>query len=99
MRLIRMLASYGIEGLQRPVEIRDTAGRFVARVDVADVERRVIFEYYGEEFHGPRRRKLDARRQRRVEALGWTVVVVTKADLRRRARGLRQKLARLATAA
>jgi very-short-patch-repair endonuclease len=93
--LARLLEDWGFPPLQRQVVIHDAAGRFVAQVDLAWVDLMVIFEYDGEEFHGPRRRALDAARQRAVEALGWTVVRVTKDDLRDGGTGLRRQLDRL----
>ena len=92
MSLLRLIVSWGLPCPERQVEIRDDKGRFVARCDLGWSDLKVVLEYDGEEFHGPRRAPLDAARQRRIEALGWRVIRVRKADVRPPARALRAEL-------
>lgn len=52
------------------------------RLDLAYLHARVAIEYDGEEFHTtPEQRERDRRRRAHLRALGWTVIVLTKADL------------------
>lgn len=52
------------------------------RLDLAYPHARVAIEYDGEAFHtGPEQRERDRRRREVLRELGWTVIVVTKADL------------------
>lgn len=82
MRLLRQLTEWGLPRPQRQLVITDVDGSFVARVDLGCPDLKVVYEYDGGEFHGPRQRTLDIARQRRLEALGWMVIRVGKADLR-----------------
>jgi hypothetical protein len=93
--LIRLLISWGLPPPIRQMPVYDDAGRFVAQVDVGCPETKVIYEYDGGEFHGPRRQALDAARQARVERCGWTVVRVTKADVRRGGARLRRRISEI----
>ena len=62
--------------------VRDRAGGFVARVDLAFPEVKVAVEYDGA-WHGqPGQLTRDRRRLNRLTAAGWRVVFVTAADLR-----------------
>ncbi|MGR7023871.1 DUF559 domain-containing protein [Geodermatophilus sp. URMC 62] len=62
--------------------VRDRAGGFVARVDLAFPQVRVAVEYDGA-WHGqPGQLTRDRRRLNRLTAAGWRVVFVTAADLR-----------------
>ncbi|MGH8973516.1 MAG: endonuclease domain-containing protein [Acidimicrobiia bacterium] len=97
MKLVRLIVNWGFPAPKRQHPIFDERGRFVARVDLAVPAWKVVLEYDGQEFHGPRRRQADAARQARIEALGWTVLRVTKHDLRRPAR-LRARLQAMADA-
>ncbi len=64
------------------VEVRDAAGRFVARVDLAVEELRVAVEYDGE-WHALREElERDRRRLRALRDAGWEVVHVTAQTLR-----------------
>lgn len=92
MRLLRLIVSWGLPCPERQIEIRDEKGRFVARCDLGWRDLKVVLEYDGEEWHGPRRAPLDAARQRRIEALGWRVIRIRKVDVRRPARELRAEL-------
>ena len=71
--------------LRRPVaqyDIRDTDGRFVARVDFAWPEHRLAVEYEGL-WHGERQQVAkDRRRLNELTRLGWRVIFVTAAELR-----------------
>ena len=62
--------------------VRDRAGGFVARVDLAFPEVKVAVEY-DSAWHGqPGQSTRDRRRLNRLTAAGWRVVFVTAADLR-----------------
>lgn len=72
------------EGLAPPAVqhvVTDSTGAFVARVDLAYPEQRVVVEYDGDHHRDPAQWRRDLRRRERVEALGWVVLVVTAADL------------------
>jgi hypothetical protein len=81
MRLVRRLRRWGFPKPERQVKIFDTSGRFVAKVDVGWRDSKAGLEYYGERHHGPRAKHHDEHRLARVEATGWQIRVVTKADL------------------
>jgi hypothetical protein len=81
VRLIRMAAIEGIHGLVAQHHVFDERGRFVARLDLAQPERRRGFEYDGVEAHNPRHWARDEARYARLRALGWQVEPVTKLDL------------------
>lgn len=69
-------------GLPRPAAqhvVRDSAGRFVARLDLAYPALKLAIEYDGA-FHWEQRRE-DDRRRDRLRAMGWTVIVVSGSDL------------------
>ena len=52
------------------------------RLDLAYPHARVAIEYDGEAFHtSPEQRERDRRRREHLRELGWTVIVLTKADL------------------
>lgn len=68
-------------GLPRPTAqhvIRDSAGTFVARVDLAYLGSKLAIEYDGA-FHWDQRRA-DDRRRDAIRALGWTVIVASASD-------------------
>lgn len=81
VRFLRRLLECGVEGAVTQHEIRDHAGAFVARVDVAVPADRHAFEYDSDRYHGPRRFEHDERRHARLQALGWRVDHVAKQDL------------------
>jgi very-short-patch-repair endonuclease len=69
-------------GLPRPIAqhvVRDSDGRFVARLDLAYPDQRVAVEYDGA-WHWQQRRA-DDRRRDRLRALGWVVLVVSAEDV------------------
>lgn len=79
----RLLLWHG--GLPQPVSqyvVRDRLGQFVARVDFAWPEHKLILECDGMGYHadGVSFRR-DRRRWSRLTALGWKVIVVTWADV------------------
>lgn len=82
MRLIRRLHQLGFPLPERQFVIRDERGQFVARVDLAWSNRRAAVEYLGARYHGPRKWAADDAREDRITALGWTVEVADKLDLR-----------------
>lgn len=81
MRLLRLLAGLGVTRLVSQHRVFDESGAFVARLDLADPQRRHGFEYDGVETHNPRRWARDELRYARLQALGWRVDTVTKLDL------------------
>lgn len=69
-------------GLPRPVAqfvVRDLSGAFVARLDLAYPDVKVAIEYDGA-WHWTQHRD-DERRRARLRELGWTVIVISAADL------------------
>ena len=80
MRLLRRLQDLGLSPVTQHV-VLDDDGSFVARVDVAVVERRVAFEYDSDRWHNPPRWVRDEPRYARLAALGWCVNPVCKLDL------------------
>ena len=75
-----LLRSAGLAPVPQYV-VRDTEGRFVARVDLAFPELKVAVEYDGA-WHGqPGELARDRRRHNALVAAGWTVVHITAADL------------------
>ncbi|MGH1549133.1 hypothetical protein ACRAWB_08160 [Leifsonia poae] len=77
-------------GLPEPAlnhRILDSAGRLVARVDLAYVEARIALEYEGDIHRVDRSIWMkDISRREHVEDLGWRQIRVTAADLRNPAR-------------
>ncbi|MGH9034765.1 MAG: hypothetical protein ACRD0O_03305 [Acidimicrobiia bacterium] len=92
MRLLRLLVRWGFPTPERQIAVRDGRGRLVGRVDLGWSALKVGFEYDGAEFHGPRRFEHDARRQKSIEALGWRLERVRKADVRPPATELRRRV-------
>lgn len=81
VRVLRQLAELGVSGVVTQHEVYDELGRFVARLDVADPERRFALEYDGVEPHNPRHWDRDEPRYAALRALGWRVDGITKLDL------------------
>ena len=86
------LEIYGVLALRRlglpwPVlqyTICDRSGQFVARVDAAWPQHRVIVEFDGVAHHDPPgARERDGRVRGRLQELGWIVIVLRADDLRR----------------
>lgn len=61
--------------------VRDSAGRHVARVDLAWPDQRVAVEYDGDHHRERPQWREDIIRREALERLGWVVVVVVAADL------------------
>lgn len=93
-----VLQALRVAGLPIPVRQHWIAKgtRVVARADFAYVDARVAIEADSYGFHGGRDRfEHDLRRRNQLLAMGWTVVHVTKADVRN---GLRDVLPAIAAA-
>lgn len=99
MRLLRRIERWGLPQPERQFELYDTAGGFVARLDLAGPARRRGLEYDGREFHGPRQWEADEVRLARIDALGWRIERVEKVDLLDGAERLRHVLAGLLASA
>ncbi|WP_380168545.1 endonuclease domain-containing protein [Jannaschia sp. R86511] len=81
--LLRLAAlDAGLPAPTPQLVVRDGAGRFVARVDLAWEPHRVLVEYDGRHHLEPGQRWRDLLRRERLEALGWRVVVLTAEDFR-----------------
>ena len=80
MRLLRRLRDLGALDVVSQHEIHDADG-FIARVDVAIIERQHAFEYDSDRYHNPRRWVRDEARYARLRAAGWRVDPVCKLDL------------------
>ncbi|MGH3520726.1 MAG: endonuclease domain-containing protein [Haloechinothrix sp.] len=70
------------------VDVYDGHGRFLGRLDLAFPEYRIAVEYDGSWHGNPEQARLDAQRRSRMEAEGWTFIIVTKAWLRDDPRGI-----------
>jgi very-short-patch-repair endonuclease len=89
----RLLADMLVrQGLPRPVYqfvVRDEAGGFVARVDLAYPEAKVVIEYDSVEHHtGTAAHYRDAARRNAISDLHYTVLIATAADIKDRANRL-----------
>ncbi|MGJ9411455.1 DUF559 domain-containing protein [Aeromicrobium sp. CF4.19] len=72
-----LLVSSGLPEPEVNVEIHDAAGQFLARGDLVYRRHRVLVEYDGRHHaEDPVQWHKDLRRRERLEAAGWTVVVV-----------------------
>lgn len=82
--LVRLLIAF--RGLPEPTlqhEVRDSAGAFVARIDLCWPELRLAVEYDGEQHvDDPAQVARDAIRLRALQDMGWEIIHVTKDDLR-----------------
>ena len=79
---IRRIGDFGLPLPETQFVIEDRGGNFVARVDLAWPVDRVVREYDSDRFHGPEQIERDEKRRQRIEALGWTVGVLNRHDLR-----------------
>ncbi len=73
-------------GLPRPVAqyvIRDSEGRFIARVDLAYPVERVALEYEGDHHRERATFRRDIARVNALTTLGWIVIRVTADDIYR----------------
>lgn len=81
-RVHRRIIEWGLPMPLCEYEIRNRNGEWIATVDFVWLPWRFILEYDGGEHHGPRRRRLDARRQAAVEDIGFRVERSDRFDLR-----------------
>ncbi len=81
-RVLRWLSRNGFPVPERQYAIENEDGEVVAKGDFVWPDPMVLMEYDGEEFHGPRRWKLDDEREGKVVALLWKVVRADKFDFR-----------------
>jgi very-short-patch-repair endonuclease len=85
-------------GLPRPVAqyvIRDSEGRFIARVDLAYPVERVALEYEGDHHRERAAFRRDIARVNALTALGWIVIRVTADDIYRNPAQLTRRVAEL----
>lgn len=71
-------------GLPAPVSndsVFDERGHLVARTDLAYPALKIAIEYEGDYHRDKDQWRADLKRRRRLEALGWTYLSVTQADL------------------
>lgn len=68
----------GLPEPQVDVDIYDRDGRFIARVDMAYPQWRIVIEYEGEHHGSAGQWELDLDRYARLEEEGWRVIRVTK---------------------
>jgi very-short-patch-repair endonuclease len=66
--------------------VRDGAGRFVARLDLAYRERKLGIEYEGDHHRDSRRFQRDLRRANALRVCGWTVLRFAARDIYREPR-------------
>ena len=84
--LADMLVRQGLPAAQHQFVIRDAAGGFVARVDLAYPEWMVVIEYDSVEHHtGTPAHIRDGARRNAIGDLGYAVLTATSADLKDRA--------------
>jgi very-short-patch-repair endonuclease len=89
--LLRLLVVH--EGFAEPelqLEVHDSAGAFVARLDMAWREARAAAEYDGAGHREPARHAADLQRHNRLRALGWRVLQVDASGMARPGGFLRQ---------
>jgi hypothetical protein len=91
-RLLRQLRSWGLPEPARQVPVRDGSGRVIARLDAGWPELRLGLEYDSTRWHGPLAWAHDEERHAALEALGWQIERVDKADLVPGQTGLRRRL-------
>lgn len=78
-----------LSGLHPVPQLNVYAGaRFLGRVDLAFEEARLAVEYDGEWHEDGDQPRQDAQRRARLEAAGWTIIVVTRRWLRDDPRGI-----------
>jgi hypothetical protein len=80
-----LLVATGLPHPNTQIEVRDSAGRFVARVDMGWPKHKVAVEFDGaQHWTDPRQRSRDIDRIAELNALGWIVVRVSGEMLRDR---------------
>jgi hypothetical protein len=81
-QVLRRICEWGFPMPLCEYEVRNERGEWVATVDFIWPAWSFVLEYDGGEAHGPRRRRLDARRQAAVEATGLRVERTDRFDVR-----------------
>jgi hypothetical protein len=81
MRLVRKIVEAGLELPERQIDIFDTSGELVGRIDLGWRSRLAGFEYGSDLHHNPRHWGRDEARQLRYRMAGWDVRRVGKPDL------------------
>jgi hypothetical protein len=81
-QVLRRICEWGFPLPICEYEVRDEHGEWVATVDFSWPDSWFVMEYDGGEAHGPRRRRLDARRQAAIEAIGFRVERTDRFDAR-----------------
>jgi very-short-patch-repair endonuclease len=90
------LCSPRIPGVERQHTIRDSGGRFVARVDLAVPIVRLGIEAHSRRFHtGPHQEAIDQRRDNAVALQGWELTYIGYDDAKRTPRQVCQYVERL----
>ncbi len=79
--VFRRIVEAGLPVPTPQFEIRDPAGTFVARVDLAWPEHRVAREYDSHRHHGEPRLEVDELRRQRIEAVGWRIDTLHRGHL------------------
>ena len=81
-RVLRRIFEWGFPMPLCEYDIRDEHGGWIATVDFVWPAWWFVLEYDGEASHGPRRRRLDARRQADLERVGYRVERTDRFDAR-----------------
>jgi hypothetical protein len=81
MRLLRLIASWGIEPATPQIELREPSGVLIGRIDLGWPARHVGLEYDSDRYHNPRHWSRDEARQVSFDSIGWHVHRVSKRDL------------------
>jgi hypothetical protein len=77
----RILSHPELRPLAVQHEIRDLAGRVIARPDLAVVDAKLGIEYHSDQWHyGPRRGRRDRRRDLAAARLGWELLYLDASD-------------------
>lgn len=81
--LRRLLLRWGLPEPDAQVVVRDADGRFVARVDLAYRDAKVVVEYDSWEQHSGRKPfENDKVRRNRIKRTGWSVLEITDRQIR-----------------
>ena len=91
---IRRILGFGLPCPVTQHVIVDDGGEFVARVDLAWPDHKVVREYDSDRYHGPDRTEADELRRQRIEALGWDVDALHRRHLLPSSNGWLHELAR-----
>lgn len=92
---LRLIKQSGLPLPEKQFEIRDN-GRFVARVDFAYPDRKLVIEVDGFSSHSSRLAwDYDRERRNWIEALGWRVLNVTKTQIRSGSASLVERISKM----